>query len=122
MKAITVYLADDGSRWNTAVDAIKRDAMHAESILAEFPLGPRASLDAQEYVQHSAVYLEKAKCNYESLAMKYFGTLNGRVIADMDNPVSKLMYRLMAIDNLGREWNQPWGATHTPENPKEKIR
>lgn len=120
MKPITVFQADDGSRWDREKDALERDAMHREAEAAESPLGERPNLGSDEYVQHASKAIDAAHKSYIDLAVKYFGTTNPRVVDDSGNPVYSLMYRLRCIDALAREWQQVYYANHTPKNPKLK--
>lgn len=116
-----MYEATDGSRWNTVEECGRRDSMHAETILAELPLGRRVNLDWNEYVAHSVSDVEKVKDQYKVMAVKHFGTANGRVTTDMENPIGSLFNRLSCIDAKGREWQQPYYTNYTPENPKQVI-
>ena len=121
MRAITIYECSDGSRWDTTTKAVARDGMISECEDAESTTIGKVpmlhSIDATEnYYQHDVAVVAKAKQLWEMLAMKYFGTLNGRVIGDSNNPVSSMMYRLRCIDNTGREWQQPYFGNHPPIN------
>jgi hypothetical protein len=124
MKTITVFQADDGSRWDDAESAQKRDEMYLKAQCVEQSLGARPLLECDEYWQHFPNDVARSRALYDSLAMEYFGTTNGRVVSDSGNPIARLMTRLDCIDAAGREWNQPFYARHTPAKPRcvnEKV-
>lgn len=118
MREITVYEARDKSRWDKQSDCLIRDAMFNEALAITEPLGVRPTLSEFQFKQHEPSAVSKARTVFETLAMKHFGTTNGRVVSDMDSPISTAMNRLDCIDEQGREWQQPYFARNTPSNPE----
>lgn len=119
MKELTVYQADDGSRWDERAGAIERDEEHAICMECETILGRKPSLAFNQYIQHDACTVDRFRVEMNRLATKFYGTTNFRVVCDMDNPVARLVYRFMRIDGQYREWQQPYYANHTPAKPVE---
>lgn len=69
MKALTIYVADDGSRWD---HALKRDALTAEVAAIEALLPPRKS-SFRGYIQHDADAYNEAKRRLCDVAAREVG-------------------------------------------------
>lgn len=118
MKQLTIYQADDGTRWDREFDARERDYMIYECDAAQLLLGRRMNLSDGEYVQHNLTSVASVNESYQVLAKKYSKTFNGRIIGESNNPVDSLRCRLSSIDSKGREWNQPYFRSNPPEDGK----
>lgn len=137
MNEITQYKADDGSIWAKSEDAAKRDAEHAKMETVMRPLGARyddpRNCDYQNgdgYVQHDPDTVRRVKTALIELSRPLLPTgwaerqtkplveigadWFNRFIDD-SGPVSRAWSRLNTIDGQGREWGQPYYATHPHE-------
>lgn len=129
MKAVTRYLADDGSQWGTETEALKRDALCAEVAEAMRPLGPstdRRHDNGRAFIQHRAEDVLAAKQRIVELCArdvdhKIFGRpvelvhvrgIAGRILDDTGGPLSAAWNRLARIDDYAREWEQQWWVAH----------
>lgn len=109
MRPITVYEANDGSRWDNETDAVQRDVLVAEcdrfaSFLRPVPKGTAFS-NGHGYVQQPKGSRERLLAFLKSKGAS----------RDSDGPVGKLMYRMWRIDEQDREW----GQTYFANNPHE---
>jgi hypothetical protein len=128
MKAVTVYEAADGSRWNTPDACMRRDQDILEVAKAMLPLGQERSLESHEYIQRSGAVCLQVKRDLIEIAKKSYPPKDypvfqndpdaihpwsnaGRVISDTDGPLSTAWRRLMLInwENF-REYQQPYFA------------
>lgn len=137
MRIVTHYQANDGTLWDVAEQAEKRDALVARIERAKALLTPRPSdvrfENGHGYVQQDPARVRLCKIDLLTIASELSsydvfrsnpdlvnprGSIAGRIIDDMDHPVLyNAWYRLMCMDDEYREWGQPYYATH-PEQAK----
>lgn len=136
MKTLTKYQANDGSEWDTAEEAQKRDELHAKVEAAMAPLGdvPEAVEKGKGWLQHDMETVNVAKdrildiCREEGFN-KHFPAFNnpgrdchplsiiGRVLNDNGGPLDRAWSRFARIDEQGREHQQCYFAyTGGPES------
>lgn len=136
MKPITVYEADDGSRFDTAQEATAHERVNQ----AMQPLGPRPKLGDGRWVQHGrvactvslrmlvALYAElypddaerwKLLERVESIDPRTH--VIGRML-DGNGPLARAWARLRCIDwQTCREYDQPFYALHPEQAGAEQT-
>jgi hypothetical protein len=146
MRPMTIYVADDGSRWDDAEKAQQRDMLHAacQEILLMMPPRP-GTVDG--YIQHDRETVMRVKLRTLQLAQRELdpcnrtawfkdldkvsmsaGGLMARIISEAGGPLNKVWWRLNCIDAHMREWEQPYFALHPSEgkqvclNPIEETK
>lgn len=138
MKAITKYVADDGSEWDDPSKASMRDVLHFRCINAMSPLGDEPKgLGEWQFKQHSKDSFDRAKSGIlailrEMPAMGCIANIpdeqvsanaGGGVaytLSGNDTPVSKAWNRLGRIsEKTYREYNQPYFAVNEERAPLE---
>jgi hypothetical protein len=146
MKKITKYRANDGSEWDTYKDALVREHMidFVDSAMAKLKTTPGDS-NWEGYVQHDKNTIFQCKkelfeiANQEGVLKWWIDsqinehgkTVNelieachpswfGRMLDGGHAPLSVAYRRLMCIDDLYREWNQPYYAIN-PGSGKEEC-
>lgn len=135
MKAVTRYIAVDGSQWNTEAEALTRDALcsHVEAALALLKARPTdAGFDGgASFVQQESGPALAAKQRIVDLARVVTGAAvfannaedihpqssAGRILADVGGPLASAWWRFACIDDSFREWGQPYFRS----NPNEKA-
>lgn len=123
MKAITRYLADDRSAFNTEEDCIKYEKLSKKVDIIMKPLGEKIYdinfSNGEGYIQHDKKIVKKAQKDIVALAIKElkldkdwkFGSFIGRYIDDSGvNCINSAYSRLSCIDVKGREWGQAYYA------------
>jgi hypothetical protein len=134
MKALMLFEANDGSRWEAAADAVKRDALIEEVDAIAALLYPRKS-SFQGYIQHDADVYNEVKRRLVAVAAREVGGpwfaegwgnihprgVVGRVIGEVDGPVWWLWRRLMCTDDSLREWETESLATHPDKGEQVRI-
>ena len=139
MKAVTVYEAADGSRWNTPEACMRRDQDILEVAKAMLPLGNHPSLGSHEYIQRSGAVCLQVKRDLIEIAKRSYPPKDypvfqndpdaihpmsgaGRIITDSDGPLCRAWGRLGCInwENF-REYQQPFFALNPDkvETPRE---
>lgn len=73
------------------------------------------SLKADEYVQHPLGTRDRL-LNWLRLSPYP----HPRHADDSGSPYSKAWWYYLCMDEMDRQWQQPYFATHTPANPKRK--
>jgi hypothetical protein len=130
MRPITKYRADDGSEWDTADCARRRDSLHAAVTAALAGLGTWPALGSKAYVQHRAATVRAARAMFAAVARAFEPTMLaeipddwhpdfgpwGRILSDGDGPLARAYMRFACIDDAGREWQQPYFTSHTPSD------
>lgn len=124
VEAITKYRAGDGSEWDTADDAEKRDRLNSEVASIEAMLGAGINSPDRRR-QHNASVLSGAKqmtvllCRREFPDQSVFQhepseihpmSFAGRFLDDNGGPLRRVWWRFQCIDEEGREYEQPYYA------------
>jgi hypothetical protein len=131
MRSITVYESSDGSRWDIPGDAIARDTLIREVAAALAPLGPDLR-HRRGYKQHRIEDVRRVRAALlEFLPI----SVKSRITPDIDpmdvdpmfacrihdgtqgEPIVRAWSRIAFIDNLGREWEQPYYGRHPDQAP-----
>jgi hypothetical protein len=147
MKAITMYEAEDGSRFTDAGEAAKRDGILEAVAAVMAPLGVVPEHDGCDfenghgYYQHDpgtirsvrlALYelskeklrwwtdgqIENHGMTHERLALEVHPSWHLRMLDGSCRPLEKAWTRIYRIDSQGREWGQPYFADNTPSGDK----
>lgn len=114
MKSITVYEANDGSRWNDETKAYERDALIAEAKAFLLSLGMRDHPLGVGFGNGDGYVQQPADIRGKLLAwLKEKGANR-----DSDGPIGKVMWQLHCIDEQDRQWGQPYFAIN-PGTGKE---
>jgi hypothetical protein len=123
VRTITVYEADDGSRWNTPDEARMRDVLIADEarmrdvLIAECEtfaareMRPRP--DNTDFANGHGFVLQPPGARERLLAWLRAKGAN----RDSSGPIGKLLWRLQCMDDLNREWGQPYFALHPDKAP-----
>lgn len=138
MKVLTIYEADDGTRFDKAEDAYRRDKLHAEVRAIEETLPPRPDAsDERVEVASSIVWAAKSAtvhlCRREYPTQKVFQyppeqihphSFAGRFLDDQRNPLTRIWYWFQC-ERDGWLYNQPFFALNpdkfTPRNHGPKT-
>lgn len=141
MKSLTVYEANDGSRWDTPAQASERDELLAAVEAAMQPLGKHddgcAFVNGAGYYQHTQEACDAARNGLWSLTRRplelwianqreKYGTTEDEVskchpswfLRMLDGscpPLEKAWSRFYCMDDQCREWGQPYYASHQNE-------
>jgi hypothetical protein len=138
-KQIIKWKANDGSEWRCQADAEKRDALLKQVAAILEPLGERVS--GTRYRQHDKATVVAVRLALHEAAKPYLGwwfdqqkaagktdyelavgihpSWQGRMLDCGCAPLEHAYSRICCIDSQFREWEQPYYATHTPENAVE---
>ena len=108
MKPLTVYVADDGARFDTAAAALERDALIEECQAATTFLRHTPTDDGCAFANGGG-FLQQPTGSRQRLLT--FLEAKG-VHRDSNGPLGLLLYRLHCIDTQDREWGQPFFALH----------
>ena len=137
MREMTIYVADDGSRWDTPGLCEARERENAETAPLLAMLGEERRLDEREYVQHDPATVRAVAIACCTLAGARYGrgdigeliakveagetwgdrSILARIACDSGGDINRLFGRLACIDRRGREWQQPYYAHNTPNEP-----
>lgn len=137
MREMIIYVADDGSRWDTPGLCEKREQENAETAPLLAVLGEACQLDENQYVQHDPEAIRRVAIACCRLAAKRYkrgdigallakieagqtwgdGSILARIADDSGGDINRLFGRLACIDLQGREWQQPYFARNTPADP-----
>lgn len=133
MKEITKYVADDGTEFSTWQDCSAHESLCIE-IANIMSVLDWAKLESEEYIQHDENIFLGVRRQLLYVA-KRFTTMPwiqesiddptvhpswaGRIIDDLNKPLNHAWFRIMCVDSQHREWQQPYYASNTPENPKK---
>lgn len=136
MKEITKieYHADDGVVFYSREACLAHELTSDRVAKIMKPFGAKVHLSSDQYIQHHLGYVYDVMRDLcllanEQLPHKWFiQTANdpisthpswaGRLISEMDQKsLNSAWYRIQCIDKLGREWQPPYFANNTPENP-----
>lgn len=122
MKQIIKYQAHDGMEFPTEQECYAYETYVAMAEEVDRIL-PKKELNDTEFIQHSLDQVRQFTAFFAKLIERKHGSKYckmfmenpqgyiGRYLDDSgDRIASKLFYRLQAIDNKGREWNQPYFA------------
>lgn len=150
MKSKTIYVAEDGTRFETAKEATTADRLIVRLQKATKPLGKKPSdphcdfSNGGGYIQHDMKVVLLCRIAVVKILregpLKWYmaertekeglkdsdwhpsGILS-RVIDDSDLPdrVKNIWYRFSCIDVKGREWGQPYFALHPEKGVQKKI-
>jgi hypothetical protein len=136
MKAITKYQANDGAEFKTAEECEKHEVLVAriDEIMSQLPPTPKDDgcrfANGHGYIQHDPLTFIKVRNELLDLGAEQFsdgfsykswfaetkaGTRHnswvGRLLDDNGvRPLSRAWYRIMATDELAREWGQIYYA------------
>jgi hypothetical protein len=142
MKTITVYEANDGTRFDSQQQAEERDALIAavadavRGVLIERPADALFAHD-RHYLPHPVERVQQYKAALLRLAGKEFArrkdhtfdhiwqsppekvhrqSIVVRILDECVPPISAAWSRVTCIDPIGREWEQPYFADNPPKN------
>jgi hypothetical protein len=131
-RAITKYVASDGSEWSHSDHAEERDQLCATVSEIMAPLGERPKLDEEHYHQHDpevviacrVAILKVCRKLYPTFKVFYHEPLSevhprsvvGRLLDDCGGPLNTAWGRFMCTDDQGREWQQPYYVANPPAN------
>jgi hypothetical protein len=134
MKALTIYIADDGSRFDKEIDCLAYELMGKEIEIIMRPLGARNDscefANGGGYYQHEsphlvkielAKYLLKKQPDLKAAAQIVAGenidmSWIRRFTDHMGNYMNKATFRLSCINyTSAREYGQPYYASHESE-------
>jgi hypothetical protein len=134
MKTKTIYIADDGSRWDTEEKAAERDRLCIDVVRVIAPLGPKPNdrhcsfSNGHGFLQHNPDTVKSVRAMLAELSRKslvhWFKaqreahgkepdmmTVHPSWICRMmeeSGPRNDAWVRIWCIDDLGREWGQPF--------------
>lgn len=135
MKKITVYEANDGTRFDSEAKAEIHEQIIAEIEEAMMPLGDRIEITGGQFVRHGRVRFMEAKANMIRIIRKATGdqfgifknyqpddihpmSLAGRIVDDLGSKaIRKAWNRLQCINENGDEWEQPYFALNMVDGP-----
>lgn len=138
MRAITIYQAEDGSRFNKKEDAIRYENLchKCDEINRRFVNIDR-ELNSKEFIQQNPVIVKVLFAEFMNVvaeAIPYYAQWAKecgagirhishilKVLCDYNiNCLDKLMYRFWCIDfDSGRQFQQPYFVKHQDEAPIE---
>lgn len=145
MKAITKFVANDGSEHLTESAARERELLCAEVAEIVGLLLPRPEASGCDfengrmgYIQQDPATVSRVRLSLLKLAQRFsdFRWLQeaidggdkvhpsypGRIIDECcPRPVSQAWYRFMCIDNDAREWGQPYYRDHPKDARDHRI-
>ena len=127
---ITKWVANDGSEWRALADAEARDKLVDAIADVMAPLGRDRQLRDNQFIQHDPHSVLRCRVGILKLAAKEFPSFAifrheplevvhpmsaaGRILDDCGGPLCQAWNRFMRIDELGREWQQPYFAANPP--------
>jgi hypothetical protein len=132
MKEMTIFVADDGTRFDTAKAAIDYERLCVRCRELEAMLGPHPQ-DSGERIKHPrlAAYRKAviALCRelfprepifqHDAATIHHF-SYAGRFLSEQaPRPVNHLWHRLMCVGDDGYEYEQPFFALHPDEFVKQ---
>lgn len=135
MRSQTIFVANDGSRWDTAEQALARDALIVEVDRIMAPMGKRPEgsdfANGAGCIQHVPATLALVRSRLYEASRPALGwwyddqkKRHGREPVDAhaswftrmldgkNGPLSTAWYRFQCIDQSGREWGQPYFANN----------
>lgn len=143
MEIITKYKAVDGSEFNTENQCLDYECLirKVDNIMKDLPPLPKDEgcefTNGGGYVQHDKICLRKVKINLLEEIKKHINhkwvqqTIDdenvhpsyvSRLIDDCGiRPLSKAWDRFNCIDELAREWGQPYFANNSDKGKQVKI-
>ncbi len=117
MRSVTVYEAEDGSRWNTEDKAMERDGLILLVAARESTLRPRPSGPGARYSSGNG-YLQHPPGTRTDLA----GWLTDHGWnRDSQGPIGKLGWRVHCMDDHDREWGQPYFALNPDKGEQVEV-
>lgn len=136
MKQITMYEANDGSKYAHSLDAIKRDGLLLEIKEIEDLLPPNP-IDKGCRFANGEGYLSVDKDNFESAkrmlialaetetGQEFNGNLRGmmgRYLDDGRSPLYRVLLRLECVDSQYRMWGQPYFANNPTTGIQQQFK
>lgn len=150
MKELTVYVAEDGARFDTRDSCGAHDLLVSRCRDIEAQLRPTPKDDHLEfangggYVQQLDAAYTKVKdellmlysehCDYSHSTMRHIDEARRRPCGEAGfsmiprlfdsgdtRPIDRIWHRLVCIDSRCREWGQPYFATHPNEGKQREI-
>lgn len=134
MQVTIKYKAIDGIEFNKEVECLDYEALiyRVQDIMSQLPVMPEQDncnfSNGHGFIQHDKKLLRlvqlnlleeiKRKINHPWIQQtiddeKIHHSYVGRLLGDYNiNPLSKAWYRFSCIDDLGREWGQPYFANN----------
>jgi hypothetical protein len=130
MKSLTIYTAEDGSRFDKEADCLMYESLCARVKLALAPLGREHDIASITYWQHDPADVRQAWAAFIGICREEFGdslewlhtkkpeeihpaSYIGRLLSeDGRKCLSHAGYRFHTIDPEGREFDQPFWAYH----------
>jgi len=124
-RALTIYVADDGSRWDSAEDAVKRDILDRKvrEIEASFPkppddsnerikVGPDTAEAKRAVVELCrALYPNEAVFKHPPEEIHPF-SYAGRFLSEVGGPLNRVWWRFSCIGEDGYMYQQPFYASN----------
>lgn len=120
MKSITMYQSVDGKTFKSKDDCVKHEVEYymAQNIFSDLNPIPTQTdfVNGYGYVQQDLNTVGKVKANFHQLCNKSIGKdvpfgFIGRYLPDTSS-LGSYFTRFLCIDSKGREWGQPYYATH----------
>jgi hypothetical protein len=141
MRIATIYIANDGTRFDTEPEAIAHDALIVEVDGVMAPLGPKVRIPHGQWVRRDAAVARTTQLALLRVAQRYtdhkwlaqtIETIErgekchpswaARIIGECcPGPVYSAWCRLWCIDAEGREWDQPYFVEHPDEGTGEFV-
>jgi len=129
------FVANDGARFQSEADALKRDAQIEEVNTIMAPLGARPVdegcrfANGDGYIPHHPGTVRAVKIALGTLTLKTYPWIDvrgtplekvhpswlGRMLDCDDGPIKHAWRRLYCFDEQGREWGQPYYALNPTE-------
>lgn len=131
MKTVTKFQTDDGCEFNTIADAMNHEDKCREIAAIMAPLGTVKIKDSNCYYQHDPATVIRCRVAILKMAARYIDdpvfrheppeevhpfSIAGRILDDVGGPLRDPWFRFMRIDDLGREWEQPYFVSRPPED------
>ena len=134
MQSITKFKSKDGKEFNSAQECLKYEDIleRVEDILKHLPSYDDISFSNGEgYIQHERGVKQSLEKDIVALANKYFAPKEpytqfnyylGRIIDDSGmRCLNSLTYKIMCIDDLNREWGQPYFAINPDKGIQKQL-
>jgi hypothetical protein len=134
MKAVTVFVASDGSRWDSEAEAVARDVLDAavRDVEQRLPTPPsdsgeRIAVDPEVFRAAKTAVVELCRAEYPNEAVFQHDPMDihpfsfaGRLLDDVGGPLRRIWWRFMCYRD-GWMYQQPYFALN-PDKFQESSR
>lgn len=123
MREVTKYQADDGTVWDSSIQAAARDDELRTALELEAGIGPRVP-NLRGWVQRDPAKVAVLRRALVQIGKKLHPagwwdthtpedlvcptSLPSRIMSESSGPISSLWWRVSCIDSDGREWEQAY--------------